>query len=317
MSSTASKIGGLRHRVEDRARAQASFRTRRRVARWRLRLRQPTGRFRTTPDFLIIGAQRSGTSSLYRWLGEHPHVVASLRKEIEYFTVGYHHGEAWYRAHFPLKATRFLGSRAGSRPWQTFEATPDYLFDPRVPDRAHALLPDAKLIVLLRRPEDRAISHYHHAVRLGHEPLALREALGREPDRLSSEWELIERDPHYEAKPLRRYSYVSRSRYAEQLERWLKVYPEESMLIVRSEDLFANPAAEFASILQFLELPPWEPQAFRNYSHNPAVANRYTDVEPEAAAFLEDALAAPKAELVEMLGELGTWDRERLDQERA
>jgi hypothetical protein len=112
---------------------------------------------------LVVGAQRCGTSSLFKYLGAHPECGASIRKEARFFTEYYHEGTDWYRAHFPLSAGR-------PRRQIYFEATPDYLLDPRVPQRAKALLPeDFRIIALLRDPVERAYSHYWHNRRLGSE----------------------------------------------------------------------------------------------------------------------------------------------------
>ena len=303
----------LREIVREKGRSPATFRARRRIASLRVSLREPLGGLRTLPDFLIIGAQRSGTSSLYKWLGEHPNVAPSIRKETEYFTVRHDRGERWYRAHFPLGATRAIGSRGGNRPWQTFEATPDYLFDPRAPRRVHDLVPDAKLIVLLRNPKDRAISHYHHTRRLGYETLPIEDALSVEADRLDPEWAAIERDPDHEAKAFRRFSYVARSRYDEQLERWLELFPREKLLIVRSEDLFARPDEEYGAILRFLELPAWRPTSFGNHSYRPG--GGATEIPRGAAAFLDDALSASTARLTSLVGDNCSWNASETEEQ--
>jgi hypothetical protein len=296
-----------RQELADRAKAMAPDDVRRTLVTARLWGRKKTARWRGLPDALIIGGQRCGTSSLYKWLGRHPNVAPSLRKEVEYFSTDHARGEDWYRAHFPMTLRRRASDALG-RPLVTFEATPDYLFDPRAPARARALVPDARLIALLRDPADRAVSHYHLNVRLGLEPLDLEGALRAENDRLGDEWERVAVQPDYQAIRLRRFSYVARGNYAEQLERWLEVYPRHQLLVLRSEDLYARPAETYGRVLGFLGLPAWEPPEFRNYSFTGPFGGTYPDPPATVRRFLADRLAKPNRRLVELLGEGYRWD---------
>jgi hypothetical protein len=279
---------------------------RRALVRARMGVRRGTVRWRSLPDVLIIGAQRCGTSSLYKWLGRHPNVVPSLRKEVEYFSVDYERGEAWYRLHFPMTLRRRAATGLG-RPLITFEDSPDYLFDPRAPGRARALVPDAKLIALLRDPAARAVSHYYLNARIGHEPLDLEAALRAEDDRLAGGWndiaELKDR-----AFAMRSFSYVARGRYAEQLQRWFAVFPRSQLLVLLSEDLFARPGDTYRRILDFIDVPPWEPPEFRNYTDYDALDERYSDPPDSARRFLADRLAEPNQRLVDLLGEEYRWN---------
>jgi hypothetical protein len=284
---------------------------RRRLVRWRLRTRRRTADHRLLPDVLILGGQRCGTSSLYKYLGRHPNVVPSLRKEVDYFTFEYWRGEDWYRAHFPLGMRRSLADRRG-RPMVTFEATPDYLFDPRAPQRAHELVPEAKLIALLRDPAQRAVSQYHHNRRLDHEPLPLLDALRAEDERLEGELERLEADPRYRALPLRRHSYVQRGLYAEQLERWLHVYPRTQLLAVKFESLIADPVKTLATIQDFVGIPRWEPPEFRNHSYVASGGSSYDRPSDAVHEFLAKKFAGPNARLVELLGEEYRWDASAL-----
>jgi hypothetical protein len=244
--------------------AASSHRMKSRLARARVRVRMPTSGWRSLPDFLVVGAQRSGTSSLYKYLGQHPSVVPSIRKETEFLTSRHSEGERWYKAHFPIShgANHSEGGRR-----LTFEADPSYLLDPRAPLRASLLVPDAKIIVLLRDPVARAISHYNHNVRIGQEHATLGEALDLEQDRLQGEVERMAQDPEYPAKQFLRYSYTTRGMYAEQLERWLQFYPSDRVRVVHSQDLFSDTAAVFQWLLDFLELPAWQPSTFGNFSY--------------------------------------------------
>lgn len=263
----------------------------RRQLMWTLfRPRMATNEWRTLPDALVIGAQRCGTSSLYKYLGRHPDVAPSYRKEIGYFSVDYHRGEGWYRAHFPLRIQRQLrNDRLFS-----FEATPDYLVDPRAPERAAKLVPDAKIVVLLRNPVDRALSHYEHNRRLGNESLPLSEAIDRETDRLAGAMREMIRHPE---APLpvayRRYSYVTRGMYASQIQRWMEHYPRERILVVRSEDFYGQTSEVYQQILSFLGLRAWQPWEFRNYSY---IGREKTNGSPK-----KDRLAEVRASLTERM----------------
>lgn len=222
-------------------------------------MRRSSARLRPLPDFLIIGAQRCGTTSLYHYLGAHPRVLPALDKEVHFLSMHWTRGEGWYRAHFPLRARK-----AGRRPTAplTFEATPYYLFHPLAPPRAAELVPDAKLLVLLRDPVTRAWSHYRHMVRLGLEPLSFREAIEAEPVRLAGEVARMQSDPRYDAVHHRRYSYLARGAYAEQLQQWLRHFPADRVLVLRSEALFDEPARCYGRVLEFLGLPQWAPSSF-------------------------------------------------------
>lgn len=240
---------------------------RRKLAHARLKLRRVTASRRVLPDVLIIGAQRCGTSSLYKYLGAHPQVIPSLRKEVEYFSTSFLEGEDWYRAHFPLKERIFVRRVIGSGAPITFEATPDYLLDPRAAERAAHLVPEARIIVALRNPVARAFSQYQHNRRLGLEPLSFEEALDCESERIDGEVERLLEDPAYRAYPLRRHGYVARGKYAEQITRWQAWFPPEQILFVRFEDLTADPRATLLAIERFLGLDPWQPKSFANHSY--------------------------------------------------
>ena len=116
------------------------------------------------PDFIIIGAQKSGTTSLYRFIVKHPAIAPATKKEVHYFSIWYKFGELWYRSHFPTNLSRYNFYKRTNQKLLSGEASPVYLFYPVVPGRMKELLPDVKLIVILRNPVDRAYSHYHHSL---------------------------------------------------------------------------------------------------------------------------------------------------------
>ena len=213
---------------------------RRAELRWRM------GQSRALPDAVILGAQKSGTSSLHNYLVQHPGVVEPLRKEVHYFDIGYERGEAWYRAHFGL-----LGA-----PGLNLDSSPYYLFHPAVPQRLHDLLPDAKLIVLLRDPVRRAYSHYWHERDKGRETLGFEDAIAAEPERLGDSHQQLAAGTLQRSHAHQHFSYLARGRYAEQLERWFALFPREQFLVLRFEDLAREPLVALNQALGFLGLPP-------------------------------------------------------------
>lgn len=210
-------------------------------------LRRASASSRPLPAFLIIGAQKGGTTSLHEYLAEHPLVSPPTTKEVHYFDHAHRRGSGWYRAHF----------RPPSRPGEICgESTPYYLFHPLVPELVARDLPDSKLIVILRNPIDRAFSHHNHERALGFEDLPFEQAIAREPDRLAGEEQRILENPRHRSFPHQHHSYLSRSRYADQLERWLSYAGRDRFLILSSEDLFEEPRAALAETQRFLGLEP-------------------------------------------------------------
>ena len=195
------------------------------------------------PEFLGVGVQKGGTTTLQRLLEQHPSAFLPAAKELHYFSLHYALGEGWYRVQFAEAGAQ---QRCG-------EITPYYLFHPAAPARIQALLPQARLIVLLRDPVKRALSQYFHSRRLGLEPLELEPALAAEAQRLAAaEAALAAADGRHRSH--QEHSYLARSRYEQQLQRVEALFPAEQLLVLRSEDLFAQPEQVWGQVLTFLEL---------------------------------------------------------------
>jgi hypothetical protein len=245
------------------------------------------------PGCVILGAQKAGTSSLFDYLAQHPAILPAARKEVHFFDLNHRRGTDWYRSFF-----RGNGDGIG------LEATPYYLFHPAVPARLKALLPEARLIVLLRDPVERANSHYWHARKRGLEPLELAAALDVEEDRLRGEEERLLAEPGYASFAHRHQSYRARGLYARQIDRWLQHFPREQFLFLKAETLFADPAAVLPRVLDFLGAPP-----FRGFRLRPRNVNRDKDGLPAA---VEEALSrfyAPhNTELRTLAGPEFDWD---------
>ena len=212
-----------------------------------------TASHRPTPDFLLIGGQRCGTTSLFRALEQHPRVARpTLNKGVNYFDLNYHRGPRWYRAHFPTRAA--LARRAGGDA-RVFEASGYYLFHPLAPERIAADLPGVKIVAMLRDPVERAFSAWKHETARGFDTLGFEEALAREEERTSGERRRLRADPDHHSYAYRHYSYASRGDYAEQLREYYRRLPASDILVIYSEDFFARPDEEFARLCSFLGLP--------------------------------------------------------------
>jgi hypothetical protein len=251
-----------------------------------------TARWRPLPDFLVIGAQKAGTTALYAYLRWHPEVTGPAWKEVSFFDRHWWRGEAWYRGQFPLRAgERLVG-----------EASPSYLFHPLAPQRVRSLAPQARLVALVRDPVDRAYSHYQHEVALGRELLSFEDALAAEEERTRGEVERLVADPRAFSDAWWDHTYAARGRYAEQLERWLAAFPREQLLVVSSEELGERPAETYASILAFLGAAP------HTLAEYPRVFERdYAPMQPETRAALAASFAEPNRRLELLLRRRFPW----------
>jgi hypothetical protein len=266
------------------------------LRRARADLHRLTGPLRGLPSVLVVGAQKGGTTSLFNYLVRHPDVLAPFGKEIHYFDLHYARGLRWYRGHFPYRARLRPGVL-------TLDASPYYLVHPQVPRRAAQLLPQVKLIALLRNPVDRAFSHYQHEVRGGREVLSFAEAIDREAERLAGEEERLAADPDYYSYNHHRYSYTLRGRYVDQLRRWTEHFPRSQLLVVQSERLFHDPLAVTAEVHAFLGLRP-----HRLARYKPFLQGNYeSDMAPALRRRLEDYFAPHNARLCQWLGSDFDW----------
>lgn len=252
--------------------------------------RRATAARRPLPDYLIIGAQRAGTTSLHDYLSAHPSAAAPSLKEVHYFSLNATKPLAWYRSHFPFGAQ------------VTGEATPYYLFHPRVPAEVARALPEVKLIVLLRNPIDRAHSHYTHERAVGREPLEFEEALDREPDRLAGEEERLISDPTYHSFAHQHYSYLARGAYVEQLRRWLRHFPRERLSVISSEEFRADPATTVLAVESFLGLEAYVPKDLASRH-----VNKYEPIGVDVRARLREHFAPHNAALFKLLGRDLGW----------
>ncbi len=222
---------------------------------------------RELPSYFIVGAKRAGTTSLDEYIVDHPLVLRGLvEKGCRYYDVNYHRGPSWFRGHLPLSADLDrLEAKLGARPIFG-ESSPYYCFHPEAPARIARDVPDARILMVLRDPVQRAWSHYRYEVARGFEDLDPLAALAAEAGRLADP---VERTRWYAH---RHYSYAGRSRYAEQVERLREHFSADQVLVVRSEDIFERPSETLAVVFDHLGLPPHSQPDYRAHKALKAAA---------------------------------------------
>ena len=260
------------------------------------------------PDYLIVGAQKSGTSSLYQNLIQHPCVIPARcfydsRKETRFFSKHYSKGTLWYRAHFASRLHKYYCKATRGQKVITGESTPSYIFHPLAPKRIFETVPQAKQILLLRNPVDRAYSHYQHVVRLGKETLSFEEAIEAEPERLRGEKEKMLEDENYRSFDYMYHSYLTRGLYADQLEVWRSLFSMENILILNSDNFFADEITTYKRVLDFLELPTWYPGYFKKCN-----VGIYLKMNASTRKSLADFFRPHDKKLYRLIGQNFQWE---------
>jgi hypothetical protein len=182
------------------------------------------------PNLIVIGAQKGGTSSLHRYLDLHPEIAMASPRELNFFCGpgwSWDRGLDWYGSHFDGAA-----SVRG-------ESSPDYTFFPYirgVPERMHAVAPEARLLYVVRDPVERMISQYLHYWSRGYERRPIDEVFS---------------DPRFHGS-----GYVARSRYHAQLERYLEHFPRSSLLVLSQEELLGDRDRALTRVFGFLGVDP-------------------------------------------------------------
>mgnify|MGYP001949421720 FL=1 len=262
-----------------------------------------TGSMRVLPDFLIIGGQKCGTTSLYNYLLNHPDIYSSLWKEVNFFDKNFHRGITWYRANFPTLFQKFCTVKILKKKFRCGDATPYYLFHPHSAKRIHETLPKVKLIVLLRNPVDRAYSHYNMEKRLGYEKLSFEEAIESEEKRLENEKEKMIYDSDYQSFNFQVYSYLSRGKYIEQFNEWFKYFKKDDLLILETEEFKRNKQKILSQTFDFLSI---DDVKFTNLQNENV--GKYPSLDENTRIKLIEYFKPYNKKLFELLGKTFDWD---------
>jgi hypothetical protein len=239
------------------------------------------------PDVVIVGTMKGGTTSLFSYLCQHPEIRGSIRKEVHYFDRHFKRGERWYRKHFTTRSDGIV-----------LEATPDYMFHRSSLSRMRSVLPNVRVIMVLRNPVTRAYSHYHHSKLKGTESRTFEDAVRADLAWYRRRGALG--DDSWESND---HSYVRRGIYTPQVRRTLDSYGT-AVLVLRSEDLFADPLSVTNRVLQFIGLSHLSTLS----DVEPKTAGRYKPAIPMRSE-LEDFFSPHNEELRRILRTDAWWTR--------
>lgn len=236
-----------------------------------VRVGSATAGRRQLPSFILVGAQRAGTTSLFRALMSHPLIhCANYHKGVNYFDVNYARDFSWYQGHFPTAGVLRRRSRDLPGDPITFEASGYYMFHPCAAPRMARHLPEVRILAMLRDPVERAYSAWKHELARGYETESFERALELEDERLVGQVDRMLADPDYQSFSHRHHAYVRRGQYAEQLLRLRQFFPADRVHVIESESFFERPENTYRGVLDFLGLPPVLPDRFDRWNGRPS-----------------------------------------------
>lgn len=261
--------------------------------------RLATAKYRRLPDFMIIGAMKCGTSSLYSYITQHPKIIAARKKELHYFDWNYDKGTDWYKSNFPLQ-------RKNNATKLTGEGTPMYMFCPVIAKRIHEQCPDIKLIVLLKNPVDRAISHYYHSLRSGREDTSIMDALLAEEDRTRESIERMSQGDCKWDKNLIWHTYKSRGLYLDQIEDYWQYFDQDQILILSTEQLTVTFDKEMAKVFSFLGV---DSEFIVPDLRQKNVGQKKQEIKDDVTCYLKNYFLEPNERLFEAIGKDLGWNK--------
>lgn len=250
--------------------------------------------FKRLPDFMIIGSQKSATSSLHSFLSRHSRIQTSLIKETHFYNKNFESGFEYYKSLFPFCSKSNL----------LFESTPDYLDHPLVPKRIYSVKPNTKFIVVLRNPSERAFSHYKHVQGYNNElkKLNFKEALQLENKMITHALDNLDYDPYNSARALYNYGFLRKGYYAKHIKHWFNYFSESQFHFLDFNDLISNNENTFDSLYKFLDIQK-EARVFPKYN----TALYESEMDNELRQILNNHFSEKNLELYSLLGRSFKW----------
>ena len=256
------------------------------------------------PDFLIIGTAKSGTTSLFENLIKHPSIFPPLAQQPNFFTSYYYKGQSWYRSYFPSIISKNLNQNIKKKKFLTGEGSTQYYWYPHAPKRVKSLLPNVKIILLLRNPIDRSYSQYQMEFSKGNEELSsFEDAIELENERIQDEYEKMLQDENYYSKKYTIQSYITKSIYVNYIEEWLKYFPREQFLFLNSEEFNSDTSKVYKKTLNFLEISEID---LKNYEVFRAA--KYSKMNPSTRKKLSEFFKPYNEKLYKLIDQNFHWD---------
>ena len=256
---------------------------------------------RVLPECFVIGVVRSGTTSLYHYLGQHPCIGPSAYDEIGYFDENYHLGINWYKSLFPTKFTRDKIIKKHGK-FLTYDVTPFYIYNPLVTRRIFESFPQAKIISNLRNPIDRAYSNYIIMLQDGDTTKTFEEIVKMEMDeidksksKLNDESYIV--DTFYE-------NLLARGFYANQLEVWFEKFQKNQLLMISTEDLAQKTDQVLTKVFEFLDLPYFKIRDFTKQNKR-----EYPPMKDETRKLLIEFYKPHNEKLYSLINQHFDWDK--------
>ena len=262
-----------------------------------------TGFIRVIPDFLVIGAKRCGTTSLYQHLSEHPCISRSPRDNIGFFNENYHLGINWYKSLFP---TVFYKKKMESKNKQClfFDVTSTYMEEELTAKNVYEVNPNQKIIVILRNPVDRAYSHYHVNVKEKSEKRSFEDAVFEEMNRIKSERIIQNKNKNLRVFTPNNIHYLKKGFYALQLKSWFKIFPREQILVLSTEEFQEDQNLIYKKIFDFLNIPNMKIKSIEKMEKG-----NYIPMKHDTRNLLLDYFRQCNHELFELINMKFDWDK--------
>ena len=259
-----------------------------------------TSPLRVLPDFFVIGPGRTGTTSLFYYLDQHPSLSKSAYDELGFFDVNFHLGLHWYRSLFPSIFTKFR-IKSKTNFFMTYDVTPSYVRRPWIARRIKKLFPNSKLIIVLRNPIDKTYSHYYLSTISG-ETRNFEEVIKKDMDDISK-WNVSLKDDNYFATKVEN-SKLARGFYVEQLLPWFELFPKNQILIISSEELASNTKNVMSEIFKFLNLPDYKIPNIEKVN-----VSKYSKMNPDTRKILIDFFKPYNEQLFKFLDRKFDWNK--------
>jgi len=256
---------------------------------------------RVLPDFIVIGVGRGATTTLHHNLSKHPCLFSAAYDEIGFFDENFHLGESWYRSLFPTKFTKNKTIK-NYKNFLSYEVTPSYIRKPWVARRIKKLLPNVKLIAILRNPVDRAFSHYNMGVNESNDERSFEDVIEKDLKLLESSKDHENKSDTY-FKTIVENSYLARGFYAEQLKIWFEIFDKKQIHITTTENLATNSDNTFNEIFKFLEIPD-----FKILNLESKRKGNYSPLNKDMKTQLTNFFKPYNDELYQLIGKKFNWN---------